>query len=69
MLSALQPKRDELPDGDSMYKQNRETINVQGISIDVIKHNGDEYVSLTDMASVKNAEDARHVIFNWLSTY
>jgi hypothetical protein len=51
-----------------MVKKN-ETINVQGIVINIIEYNKSEYVSLTDMARLKNSEDPRQVVFNWMSTY
>jgi hypothetical protein len=52
-----------------MARSKSEIISVQGIAVTVVKHNSEDYVSLTDMASLKNATDPRQVIFNWMSTY
>ncbi|MCL1798955.1 MAG: KilA-N domain-containing protein [Eggerthellaceae bacterium] len=49
--------------------QKNEIITVQGTAISVVKHGKEDYVSLTDMAACKNADDPNQVIFNWLSTY
>lgn len=47
------------------------TINANGVEIGIIGNISDEsaYISLTDIAKYKNAEDPRIVITNWLSTY
>ena len=49
-----------------MTKTNK--IDVDGNVISVIKSNNDDYVCLTDMAKVKNAEATGVVISHWLST-
>jgi hypothetical protein len=46
-----------------------EIIKVQGIPIAIVKRDQEDYVSLTDMAAIKNATDPRQVVFNWMSTY
>ena len=46
----------------------KETINVQGTEIVLLSHQKDDYISLTDMAKVKNAEIPATVISHWLST-
>lgn len=46
-------------------------INANGTEISVILSEGNtkDYISLTDMAKYKNAEEPRIVITNWMSTY
>ena len=39
-------------------------INVQNTEITIVSHNGDDYISLTDMARSQLQE---HIIFRWLS--
>jgi hypothetical protein len=53
----------------TVAKQKQEIIEVRGIAINVIQHNKEDYVSLTDMARYKNIDDPRQVVFNWMSTY
>jgi len=45
-----------------------EKVNVRGFEIIVFKKNLSDYVSLTDMAKYKNADDPRYVIQNWMKT-
>jgi len=45
-----------------------ETINVQETTITVITSKEDDYISLTDMAKLKNSEATGYVISRWLST-
>lgn len=53
-----------------MGKEYQETMDIQGYEITVIsKGDDDDYISLTDIAKRKNAEDPRIVISNWLSSY
>ena len=47
-------------------------INADGTEIAVLRNeefNGEDYISLTDIAKRKNPEDPRIVISNWLSSY
>jgi len=43
-------------------------IDIEGSAIAVIKNNGDDYISLTDLAKHKNAEHTGVVISHWMST-
>ena len=43
-------------------------IKVKGTKIVISKQNGNDYISLTDMAKSKNPDDPRYVIQNWLKT-
>jgi hypothetical protein len=48
----------------------KETIvSVQGTEVAILRHNQDDYISLTDMAGYKENMEARIVISNWMSTY
>ena len=49
-----------------MVKANK--IEVEGSEISVVKNQNEDYVSLTDMAKFKNAENTGLVISHWLST-
>ena len=49
-----------------MSKANK--IEVEGSVISVVKNQNEDYVSLTDMAKFKNAENTGLVISHWLST-
>ena len=49
-----------------MSKANK--IEVEGSEISVVKNQNEDYVSLTDMAKFKNAENTGLVISHWLST-
>lgn len=46
-------------------------INANGTEISVLlsKDNAEDYISLTDIAKYKNADDPRIVISNWMSSY
>jgi hypothetical protein len=47
----------------------KETIvSVQGTDVAILRHNQDDYISLTDMAKHKNAEIPGTVISHWMST-
>lgn len=53
-----------------MSKEYQKTMDIQGYEITVVSKGDDEdYISLTDIAKRKNAEDPRIVISNWLSSY
>lgn len=53
-----------------MGKEYQEKMDIQGYEITVIsKGDNEDYISLTDIAKRKNAEDPRIVISNWLSSY
>jgi hypothetical protein len=54
--------------GGVMAKKRSETINVQGTAVNIISHNKDDYISLTDMAKYKNPDETSLVISHWLST-
>jgi len=41
-------------------------INVKNTEITIIKKDNADYISLTDIAKVKNQDDANGVIANWL---
>lgn len=47
------------------------TVNANGVEISVLGNIADEsaFISLTDIAKYKNAEEPRLVITNWMSTY
>lgn len=42
------------------------TLTVKGTSIAMLSRNGDEYISITDIARYKDAERTDHVLQNWL---
>lgn len=44
----------------------KETIIVQNLSITIIVANGQDYISLTDIARNKNAEEPKDVVKNWM---
>ena len=46
----------------------KKIITVQGKAIVIFSRNEDDYISLTDIAKKKNADDPRYVIQNWLKT-
>jgi hypothetical protein len=57
-------------EGKTMAKQKKQDIiNVKGIAINLVTHNQEDYVSLTDMAGYKDSLEARVVVSNWMSTY
>ena len=43
-------------------------ISVQGVSVSLLSHKKEDYISLTDMARYKNSENMGLVISHWLST-
>jgi len=52
-----------------MARERNEIVEVDEIPITVVKHKGEEYVSLTDMAGYKDKQESRAVIINWMSTH
>jgi len=52
---------------NTFMNKNRKIV-VTGISIGVLSKNGDDYISLTDIAKSKNPEFPAEVIKNWLRT-
>jgi hypothetical protein len=51
-----------------MAKQKSEVISVQGTEVTVARFGSDDYISLTDMAKMKNADIPATVISHWLTT-
>jgi hypothetical protein len=49
-------------------KQKQDFITVQGTVISVVKHDKEDYVSLTDLAKQKNPRDPKDVVKNWMRT-
>jgi hypothetical protein len=47
-------------------KQKQDFITVQGTVISVVKHDEEDYVSLTDLAKQKNPRDPKDVVKNWM---
>jgi KilA-N domain len=41
-------------------------INVKGIGITTLQHHGEVYISLTDIAREKNANEPKDVVKNWM---
>lgn len=41
-------------------------IHVKGIGIATLQHNGEDYISLTDIAREKNANEPKDVVKNWM---
>lgn len=41
-------------------------ITVKGISVSTVKIGGETYISLTDLARNKNAEEPKDVVKNWM---
>jgi N-acetylmuramoyl-L-alanine amidase len=52
-----------------MAKQMKSKIETQGFEISILTRNQNDYISLTDIAKYKNAEDPTLVKSNWLSNY
>lgn len=53
--------------GGKMSKIKKDTIQVQGFSIEVYTEDfKNDYISLTDIAKYKNDDDPRFVIQNWM---
>ncbi len=44
----------------------KEYVNVQGMDVAVLTHNQDDYISLTDIAKYRDAENPRYIIQNWM---
>jgi phage regulator Rha-like protein len=44
----------------------KETVNVQGTEVAVMSHRQDDYISLTDIAKYKDAENPRFITQNWM---
>lgn len=44
-------------------------INTQGLQIYTFKQNENDYISLTDMARYKNADEPKDVVKNWMRNY
>ncbi|WP_271328099.1 KilA-N domain-containing protein [Lactococcus muris] len=49
-----------------MSKDIKNKIDVNGVEIDILTHDNQDYISLTDLAKYKNAESPADVIKNWL---
>ena len=47
----------------------KETVNVQGREIVLIKKELEDYISLTDIAKVRDTENPSQIISLWLRTY
>ena len=47
----------------------KETINVQGKEIVLFKKDQEDYISLTDIAKIRDAENPSQIISLWLRTY
>jgi hypothetical protein len=44
----------------------KEILIVKGLAITTLKFNNDDYISLTDIARQKNAEEPNDVVKNWM---
>lgn len=49
-----------------MSKASKVSIDVQGTAVTVLRHAGDDYICLTDIAKFKNPDHSDDVIRNWL---
>jgi len=49
-----------------MAKQKRASLDVHGTPITVLNENDQDYISLTDIARFRNAQDPSAVISNWM---
>lgn len=49
-----------------MSKPNNKVIQVKGIDIKTFKNNGEDYISLTDIARKKNADEPKDVVKSWM---
>jgi hypothetical protein len=49
-----------------MAKENKSTINVQGLAVSIISQNHDDYISITDIARHRDAERSDYILQNWL---
>ena len=52
-----------------MVKKINNKIEAKGFEVSIVTQNQDDFISLTDIARYKNADDPRMVITNWLSSY
>ena len=52
-----------------MAKHRNEIITVQGTLINIVKHNKEDYVSLTDIAKYRDEKDPARFISLWMRTY
>jgi len=52
--------------GKAMTKTAKATIEVQGAMITVVPHEGEDFISLTDIARYKNQDHPDDVVRNWL---
>ena len=52
-----------------MQKKISSKIEAKGFEVSIVTQNQDDFISLTDIAKYKNAEDPRYVIAGWLSSY
>ncbi len=51
-----------------MSKAEKSTIDVKGTAVTVLSQSRDDYISLTDIAKYKNADNPRFIIQNWMRT-
>lgn len=49
-----------------MSKEIKNKIDVSGVEIDILTHDNQDYISITDLAKYKNAEAPADVIKNWI---
>ena len=49
-----------------MAKQKKDALDVHGTPITVLNENNQDYISLTDIARFRNAQDPFAVINNWM---
>lgn len=43
-------------------------ITIEGVDVVLVRHIGEDYISLTDMARYKNLERTNYIIQNWMRT-
>lgn len=49
-----------------MSKATKSTINVQGTAIAILNRDDGDYISLTDIARYRNAQEPSSIINNWM---
>ena len=49
-----------------MAKEKKSTINVQGLAVNIISQQQDDYISITDIARHRDAERSDYILQNWL---
>jgi KilA-N domain len=49
-----------------MAKENKSTINVQGLAVSIISHHTGDYISITDIARHRDTERSDYILQNWL---